>query len=87
MFDFFVVLVAWGVIGSTFGAGCKSMALRSGRGQEADRWFWIGFFFGLNALLILWILGWNQPVSSGGSDQPSAKQLSTASFPYDQFRL
>lgn len=87
MFDFFVVLVAWGVLGSGFGSACKSMAIRSGRGFEADRWFWIGFFFGLNALLILWILGWNHPISSGGSDPASAKQLSASSFPYDQFRL
>jgi len=87
MFDVLAVLVAWGVLGTGFGSACKSMALRSGRGQEAERWFWIGFFFGMNALLILWILDWNQPVSSGGSDQTSAKQLSASSFPYDQFRL
>lgn len=87
MLEFFVVLVAWGVLGGTFGSACKSLALRSHRGYEADRWFWIGFFFGLNALLILWILGWNQPVARVGTDQASAKQLSASSFPYDQFRL
>lgn len=87
MFEFFVFLVAWIVLGSIFGAACKSQALRSGRGHEADRWYWIGFFFGLNALLILWILGWNQPVSNSSGDQASAKHLSASSFPYDQFRL